>query len=646
MPAPAPDRNPVQTPGVLPSLYRPQPENPVVVAVVVSFNRRALLEKTLAGIAAGAVVPDQVVVVENASTDGTREYLEHLEYPLPLDVVPLARNVGGAGGFTVGIDRALHVHAADLVWVMDDDTEPLEQTLCQSMRAWREYAQAPDRRPAFLASSVRWTDGREHPMNSMIERIGAGPRRRRMARAVGARSIRSGSFVSLLMDAAAMRRAGLPICDYFIWNDDFEYSTRLARTRDALLVPESVVVHHTQKFGTTDVDPGPRFFHDVRNKLWVFTRSQSLAPWEKVLYSGATARLWWRTWQNSPDRRALLGHGLRGVRAALRPPRSSAEVLEGLYDLAEHRFLDEGPRPMRLKSQAEAQGQFSLLMSVYAGDRPEYLRAAVASSTWEQQRPPQELVLVQDGPVPQELARALDQAAEQAEQAGIRVQRLVLEENLGLAAALNAGLNACSFRVVARADADDLSLPERFARQVPLVVAGDLAVLGSAMEETDQDGTVEALRSVETDPAALERIAHRRNPLCHPTVVFDAQAVHAVGGYEEIPGAEDYGLWVRMLRAGYRLGNLPEPLVRYRAGAGAWERRGGAAALRRELVLQSRLRSMGFVGPVESAVNVLVRGGYRLFPTGLRRSAYRALVGHRGAPSAVAQPDPREPREK
>ena len=93
-------------------------EYPRTVAVVVTYNREDLLPKTLAGIASGERVPAAVVIVDNASTDGTAEYLRALDYELPVDCIRLESNMGGAGGFAVGIDRALERHNPDLVWVM------------------------------------------------------------------------------------------------------------------------------------------------------------------------------------------------------------------------------------------------------------------------------------------------------------------------------------------------------------------------------------------------------------------------------------------------------------------------------------------------------------------------------------------------
>lgn len=591
---------------------------PRVVAVVVSFNRRELLAKTLAGLASGTVLPEAVVVVDNASTDGSAEFVRGLETPLAIDLVELCTNVGGAGGFTVGIERAVLDHAADLVWVMDDDTEPHADTLAAAVDAWTRYGDAPEQRPTVMASHVVWTDGREHPMNSMRERLGATGAQRRRAAAVGARPIRSASFVSCFLSGDAVRALGLPVADYFLWGDDFEYTTRLARFHDAIQIPASVVTHHTKKFGTTDVDPGPRFYYEVRNRFWLYGRTHSLAPWERLAYTYATARIWARTFAKSSDRRLLAGCLLRGMRDAIRGPRPNAEVLDGIYPL---RPVPDLPPSTALP----AQEPFSLLLPVYDGDTPERFRRALASSTVEQERAPAEAVIVRDGPVHAELQAALDDAQAIA---GPRTKATVLSlpHNVGITAALDLGLSACSHGIVARVDADDVSLPRRFAAQLPVIEAG-ADLVGSAMEEIGEDESVVlATRSVPTSPPQIRAAARARNPMSHPTVVFRRAAAEAVGGYQSVPAAEDYWLWARMIAAGAAVRNLAEPLVRYRVSGGAYERRGGLRVLANDVATQDQLLAGGFITRGEWLRNVGVRAVYRFLPTSVRAGRYRRMV--------------------
>jgi GT2 family glycosyltransferase len=291
-----------------------------VAAVVVTYNRRDLLTECLDALAGQTSAPRRVIVVDNASTDGTDEILVARD---DVEVVAMARNTGGAGGFAAGIEAALDADA-DAIWLLDDDTIPEPDALAELLRARDGY---PGSRPAVLASRVVWTDGRDHPMNTPRTRPRATRDELDAAASVGGRPIRSASFVSILLDRDAVEAVGLPVAAYFLWNDDFEYTTRLLRDRPGLAVPTSVAVHKTRVFGSTDADPGDRFFFEVRNKIWMFTRSDSLAPAEKVIYGGATLNRWARTVQASSNRSVLMHAARRGVAAARQPPRTTDELL-------------------------------------------------------------------------------------------------------------------------------------------------------------------------------------------------------------------------------------------------------------------------------------------------------------------------------
>ena len=291
-----------------------------VTAVVVTYNRRDLLAECLDAIAVQTSAPSRVIVVDNASTDGTDALLADRG---DVDVVALAHNTGGAGGFAAGIVAFLD-RTAEATWLLDDDTIPEPDALAELLRARDGY---PGRRPAVVASRVVWTDGRDHPMNTPRTRPRATREEIDAAASVGGRPIRSASFVSILLDREAVEAVGLPVAAYFLWNDDFEYTTRLLRDRPGLAVPTSVAVHKTRVFGSTDADPGERFFYEVRNKIWMFTRSDSLAPVEKVLYGGATLNRWAHTFQGSANRGVLVEAAGRGVAAARQPPAPTAEVL-------------------------------------------------------------------------------------------------------------------------------------------------------------------------------------------------------------------------------------------------------------------------------------------------------------------------------
>ncbi len=300
------------------------PQGQRVLAVVVTWNRQALLAESLRALQRQTVPADGIVVVDNASTDGTAGLLR-ADFP-DVDVLAAAHNTGGAGGFALGINRALEL-GCDAIWLLDDDTVPEPSALEALLAARRDYPGDP---PVLVASRVVWTDGNDHPMNTPRVKPGLRGDERRDAASVNCVPIRSASFVSVLVDARAVRERGLPVADYFLWNDDFEFTTRLIRGRRGLYCPASVVVHKTATFGSTDADPGERFFYEVRNKVWLFGRSAGLNPAEKAVYAGSTVRRWARTFAKSGDRKTLwraLGRGLvAGVRTA---PRPTAEVLAG-----------------------------------------------------------------------------------------------------------------------------------------------------------------------------------------------------------------------------------------------------------------------------------------------------------------------------
>jgi GT2 family glycosyltransferase len=314
---------------------------PRVTAVIVTYNRCTLLLESLAAVRAQSRAPDSVVVIDNASTDGTAEAVR-AQFPL-VRLVRLPRNTGGAGGFAYGLALAL-ADGADLVWLMDDDTIPQPTALEAMLDALRRY---PARSPALVASRVVWTNGRPHPMNTPRTRPFATNSELAAAAAAGCRPIRSASFVSILVDASACRQHGLPLADYFLWNDDFEFTARLLRRSRGLLCTSSVVVHKTATFGSTDADPGPRFYYEVRNKVWTLRSGLPLAPGERVLYGGATVRRWVRTFAKSADRRALAASLARGFAAGVRTrPRATEDVFESA-GLALPLVAGPGDRPGR-----------------------------------------------------------------------------------------------------------------------------------------------------------------------------------------------------------------------------------------------------------------------------------------------------------
>lgn len=278
---------------------------------------------------------------------------------------------------------------------------------------------------------------------------------------------------------------------------------------------------------------------------------------------------------------------------------------------------------------------FALLLPVYRGDDAEHLRLAFRSAVHHQTLRPNQVIVVQDGAVPTDLAECVGDLCRTSP---VPVDFVTLPHNGGLGPALDAGLAASRYDVVARMDADDIAMPQRFAAQLPLIAAGADIVGAGLIEIGENVDDVVGHRVPPTSAADIGRYARLHDPFNHPTVVYRRSAVVAAGGYGDLPLMEDYRLFARMLDRGARAVNLAEPLVYYRVGRDSYKRRGGRHLLSSELRLQREFRREGFTTRAQYARNVIVRGSYRLTPWWLRRALYRAIVatywqdrGHRVA---------------
>ena len=261
-------------------------------------------------------------------------------------------------------------------------------------------------------------------------------------------------------------------------------------------------------------------------------------------------------------------------------------------------------------------------MSLYAREQPEYLRQCLASLA-AQTLPPNEIVLVYDGGLPENL-----EAVVASFSGSLPLKIVRLPQNVGLGRALNAGLQACEHEWVCRMDTDDICHPERFARQLAFVAAhSELDVCGSQIDEFEHAPADAAhSRRVPCAHEEIARFAKSRNPINHMTVCYRKSAVLAAGNYQHAPLYEDYDLWVRMLLNGCRFANLPEVLVYARAGNEMYRRRGGWAYAKNELAMQRRFYRSGFLSTAQWAKNVLLRLPVRLLPNGARQWVYTFLL--------------------
>ncbi|MVW71375.1 glycosyltransferase [Bordetella sp. 15P40C-2] len=262
---------------------------------------------------------------------------------------------------------------------------------------------------------------------------------------------------------------------------------------------------------------------------------------------------------------------------------------------------------------------FSLLMAVYAGDRACDLIAAL-NSVARSSLLPDQIVLVQDGPVGPGLIAAISQF-----QHTLNIERVVLPENRGLGPALQTGLLRCTNALVARFDSDDILVPSRFHDQVSYFKAHPTtSVLGGWIAEFDSNpDDILTIRQVPLTTAAIVKYAKKRNPMNHMTVMFRKEDVLASGGYRDDPGFEDYSLWARMLQKGFVFANVSKVTVLARTGTSMIRRRGGWRYVRLEFLLQATLYRAGIVGPIGVLRNLMLRIPARLVPAKVRSFIYK-----------------------
>ena len=254
----------------------------MIAAVVVTYQRRDLLRDCLHAVQAQTHPPDEVIVVDNASRDGTAAMLRE-EFP-EVRVITLLENRGASGGFYAGMEAASE---REWAWVLDDDTIARPDTLERLLAALDRVPPGPP--PALLARRVDWSDGRPHPMTvPLVER-------RDVAALVegvdaGLLPIRATTWVSLLISGATLRRYGLPEPGYFFQSDDIEHTARSLRHERGYMVADSVVEHRTRAPDSAVTDANlEKLYYANRNSVHML-RGEAWATSEKPFIAYGIAR--------------------------------------------------------------------------------------------------------------------------------------------------------------------------------------------------------------------------------------------------------------------------------------------------------------------------------------------------------------------
>ena len=266
---------------------------------------------------------------------------------------------------------------------------------------------------------------------------------------------------------------------------------------------------------------------------------------------------------------------------------------------------------------------FSVLMSLYSKERPEYLRQSL-ESVFNQTLLPDEVVMVLDGPVTEELYSVTKEYSTKYPQLKI----IPLPENRGLGKALNEGLKYCTYDIVARMDTDDICFLDRFEKQVKFMTDHpEIDICSSWIEEFE--GDIENVKSLKKVPETHEEISQfigKRNPLNHPTVMFRKSAVLKAGDYQHFPLFEDWYLWARMFLNGARFGNISEPLLHFRTSAQMFKRRGGLKYAIDSTKFQWKLHELGIISTFGAIKSSIIRGTVYLMPNKIRSYIYTHIL--------------------
>lgn len=267
--------------------------------------------------------------------------------------------------------------------------------------------------------------------------------------------------------------------------------------------------------------------------------------------------------------------------------------------------------------------KFSVLMSIYKKEEPKYFNRAMQSIWDEQTIKPDEIVLVQDGPLTDGLYKAID---EWKAKIGESFKTVPLEKNVGLGEALNAGIKHCSYELIARMDTDDISISNRFEKQLKVFEEKDIDVCSAFISEfEDDENDIISYRKLPENHDDIVKYSKMRSPLNHAVTMFKKSIVEQAGGYKKMMLMEDYYLWIRMIMKKAKFYNIQEVLLHMRAGDSMLERRWGLKYAKSELALSREFYKIGFLDIKEYIKIVFIRVPIRFVPKKLFKIAYRML---------------------
>jgi glycosyltransferase involved in cell wall biosynthesis len=264
--------------------------------------------------------------------------------------------------------------------------------------------------------------------------------------------------------------------------------------------------------------------------------------------------------------------------------------------------------------------KYSVLMSLYKNEDPEYFQMAL-DSMLNQTAKPDEVVLVEDGPLTDELYAVIEKYKP-------HLHIVVNKTNLGLGSALNEGLKACQNELVARMDTDDISKLDRCEKQLKRFEKNpELAIVGSHIDEfVGNPSNVISQRRVPTDLESIYNYAKRRSAFNHPVVMYRKSAVIAEGGYCDLRRNQDVDLFGRMLFKGYKAENIDETLLWFRFSDELLVRRKSWENTKSYINIIKKFWKMGYSSFFDYVKVAVAQIGIFILPASMQNWIYKTFL--------------------
>lgn len=263
----------------------------VVAVVVVTHNRKNLLLECINSILNQICSNMKIYIIDNASTDDTLETLYSNGYLADerFKIISLKQNIGGAGGFSLGLNTAI-MDGHDWIWLMDDDCVPSQSALFELSLDLHSF----NKNIGFICSQVLWKDGTPHRMNLPGIRLYTGDTVFNAFIDKNVLVVPSCSFVSVLVSAKAVRQCGLPLAEMFLWGDDLEFFRRISNAGFlGLYAWNSVVTHMTNQNINNSIFLADHVelcknFYGIRNNLYICRMNKGFISYLLMFFENLT----------------------------------------------------------------------------------------------------------------------------------------------------------------------------------------------------------------------------------------------------------------------------------------------------------------------------------------------------------------------